>query len=234
MTRPFRVTVLSPLHATASDLARRQRRYAEHARPGTAVTVLNLEDGPATLDTAGDVLLSAAAILRRGAAAAAGADALLVDCVFDPAVEELAEATGVPAFGPTRLTLPLVAVAAASFSIVARSARQCDLLAATVERYGHRGRLRSVRALGLTYEEAKDPARFEQAMCAQLERVAAADGAQAVMLGSTTMALSPAMRAAAGGLPLFMPGLVALRVLEHLWGDDLWPAAGGVRPGAAR
>ena len=51
----------------------------------------------------------------------------------------------------------------------------------------------------------------------------AVDGADAVMFGSTTMALTGRMRQAAGGLPLFMPGLVALRVMEHLWRDGLWP-----------
>ncbi len=39
----------------------------------------------------------------------------------------------------------------------------------------------------------------------------------------TTMALTDPMREAAGGLPLFMPGLVALRAMEHLWTDDRWP-----------
>ena len=43
------------------------------------------------------------------------------------------------------------------------------------------------------------------------------------MFGSTTMALTDPMRQAAGGLPLFMPGLVALRVMENLWRDGLWP-----------
>lgn len=221
---PFRVKIISPLKAVEADLARRQRRYAEHARPGTAVTVVNLREGPAALDSAGDVLLSASAIFREGAAITAReADAILIDCVFDPAVEELAEATGLPTFGPTRTTLPLVALVAPSFSIVARSERQCELLAATVERCGHGSRLRSLRALGLTYEEARQPDRFERAMVAQLRRVVTEDRAGAVVLGSTTMALTDGMVAAAEGRPLFMPGLVALRVIEDLWGDGLWP-----------
>ena len=58
-------------------------------------------------------------------------------------------------------------------------------------------------------------------MCEQLLRVRE-DGADAVMFGSTTMALTDPMREAAGTLPLFMPGLVALRVMENLWRDGLW------------
>ncbi len=229
--RPFRVKIISPLRATEADLARRQRRYGEHAQPGTEVTVVNLEAGPAALDSAGEVLESACAIYRTGVATTpAECDAILIDCVFDPAVDELAEATRIPTFGPTRLTLPLVLLAAPRFSIVARSERQCELLAATVERYGYAGRLRSMRALGLGYEEAKQPQVFEAAMCARLRQAVGEDGAAAVVFGSTTMALTEAMVAAAGGAPLFMPGMVALRVLEHLWRDGLWPRPSAPSP----
>jgi allantoin racemase len=221
---PFRLKIVSPLHATEADLQRRQRRYEEHARPGTAVRVVNLHGGPPALDTAGDVLVSAAAVFREAAATTpTEADAILVDCVFDPAVEELREATGVPTFGPTRVSLPSLLLVAARFAIVARSVRHCELLAATVARYGHGSQVAATRALGLSYEEARCPETFEAAMCAALRCVREEDGAGAVLLGSTTMAVTDRMREAAGGLPLFMPGLVALRVLEMLWQDGLWP-----------
>jgi len=222
----FRVTIVSPLRATEADLARRQRRYGAHARPDTAVTVVNLDGGPPALETPGDVHASAAAIARQmGSATPADCDAILIDCVFDPAVDELWDATGVPTFGPTRLTLPLAASVARRLSIVARTERLAGQLADLATHYGHGARLASLRTLDLTYEEGKDPARFEAAMCGALRRVATEDGAEAVFLGSTTMAVTEPMREAAGGLPLFMPGLVALRAVEHLRQDGLWPAA---------
>jgi hypothetical protein len=46
------------------------------------------------------------------------------------------------------------------------------------------------------------------------------------MFGSTTMALTDEMRAAARGVPLFMPGMVALRLMVQLWQDGLWPGRG--------
>jgi allantoin racemase len=222
----LRVAIVTPLHATEADLARRQRRYGEHARPDTTVTLVNLDGGPPALETAGDIDASADAIARRmGAGRAADCDAILVDCVYDPAVDAVRDATGLPTFGPTRLTLPLVAAVARRFSIVSRTERLASLLADLATQYGHGAGLASLRTLGLSYEEGKDPARFEAAMCVALRRVASEDGAEAVVLGSTTMAVTEAMREAAGGLPLFMPGLVALRVVEHLRQDGLWPAA---------
>jgi allantoin racemase len=222
----FRVKIISPLEATEADLARRQRRYSEQARPDTHLFVENLHDGPPALNTAGDVLASAAAIYQQGKSTPTkDYDAILIDCVFDPAVEELQEATGLPTFGPTRLTLPLIPLVAANFSIIARSQRQCELLAHTVADYGYGNQLCSLRALGISYEEAKQEDIFKRVMLERLEEAVAADGAGAIMFGSTTMALTGEMRIATGGAPLFMPGMVALGVMEQLWHGRLWPGS---------
>lgn len=221
----FRVKIISPLEATEADLARRQRRYSQQASPDTRVVVENLFGGPPALNTAGDVLSSAAAIYEQGKnSSAEEIDAILIDCVFDPAVEELREATGLPIFGPTNVTLPFIPLVASKFSIVARSVRQCELLAETVEGYGYGRFLCSLRALDISYEEAKQETIFNRVMLERLEKAVVEDGADAIMFGSTTMALTGELRAAAGGVPLFMPGMVALGVMEQLWHDGLWPS----------
>lgn len=223
----FRVKILSPLTATDADLARRQQRYGEQARPGTQLLVENLHGGPAALNTSGDVLASAAAIYQQGQGTKADDyDAILIDCVFDPAVTELREATGLPTFGPTRVTLPMIALVADTFSIIARTSRQCELLAETVTDYGYGDQICSLRALEISYEAAKQPDIFNRIMLERLEEAIGDDGAQAIMFGSTTMALSDEMRAMAGGTPLFMPGMVALAVMEQLWYSGLWPGQG--------
>lgn len=225
----FRVKIISPLEATEADLARRQRRYGEQASPGTHVLVENLRGGPAALNTSGDVLASAAAIYQQGQGTKADEfDAILIDCVFDPAVEELFEATGLPTFGPTRVTLPLITLVAEQFSIIARTSRQCELLAEVTAGYGFGDQICSLRALEISYEEAKQPEIFERIMVKRLKEAIGNDGAQAIMFGSTTMALTKEMRATAQGAPLFMPGMVALAVMEQLRHLNLWPGQKGL------
>ena len=220
----FRVKIVSPLKATGADLARRQQRYSQAAHSKTRVKVDNLTGGPEALNSSGDILTSAAAIFDQGRNTSAHEwDAILIDCVFDPAVEELKEATGLPTFGPTRVTLPLVSLVASHFSIIARSQRQCELLAELVELYGFGEALCSLRALEISYEEAKQPEIFNQVMAVKLKEAVATDGAQAVMFGSTTMALTEEIRGAAQGKPLFLPGMVALEVMEQLWFGGRWP-----------
>jgi allantoin racemase len=220
----LRVHIISPLKASAADLDRRRRRYGAAARPDTVVTVANLTGGPAALNSSGDILGSAAAIYAQGAALTPDdADAILIDCVFDPAIVELREATGLPTFGPTAVTVPLIALLASNFSIVARSRRQCELLAELVTGYGYGDKVRSVRALDISYEEAKQPAVFDRVMKERLAAATGEDGAGAIMFGSTTMALNDELRAAARHVPLFMPGITALHVVEQLWSDGQWP-----------
>ena len=104
------------------------------------------------------------------------------------------EETGIPTFGPTRTTLPLINLVAPNFSIIARSRRQCELLAELVEREGYGDRLQSVRALDISYEETKQADVFKRVMLSKLETAVSQDGARAIMFGSTTMALTDEMR----------------------------------------
>jgi Asp/Glu/hydantoin racemase len=64
-------------------------------------------------------------------------------------------------------------------------------------------------------------------MSERLRNAVNADGAEAILFGSTTMAIDESIRAAADDVPLFMPGMVALGVMQQLWRDGLWPNAGG-------
>ena len=83
-----------------------------------------------------------------------------------------------------------------------------------------------MRELDISYEEAKVAETFKRVMLSKLETAVDQDGAEAIMFGSTTMALSAEMRRKAGGRPLFMPGMTALRTIEHLWYDGLLPVGG--------
>ncbi len=220
----FRVKIISPLKASEADLARRQQRYGEVTQPDTKIVVENLPGGPAALNTSGDLLLSAAAIFKQGLKTKPEAfHAILIDCVFDPAVEELREATSVPIFGPTQVTLPLIPLVSPNFSVIARTERQCQLLVDTVNGYGYDNHICSSRALGISYEEAKAPEIFERVMAEKVEEAVGQDGARAIMFGSTTMEITDEIRTRAKGVPLFMPGMVAIQVMEQLWNGHVWP-----------
>lgn len=218
----FRVKIISPIKIDEADLRRRQIRYTEHAGTDTRIQVFNLEEGPTTLDTPGDLLFCEHAVFLEGMQTNPDDfEAILIDCVFDPALEALREQAPIATFGPMLTTLPLVGIVASRFSYIARAERQTQWLAEIAEKYGFGDQLASSRALGISYQESRKPKVFDDAMSRQLKEAINDDGAEAVVMGSTTMALSDKVKKSAGTVPLFLPGMVALRAMEHLWSDGL-------------
>lgn len=218
----FRVKIISPIKIDQADLERRQVRYGQTASPDTLITVCNLPEGPTTLDTVADIVACEYAVFQVGAdTRAEDCDAMLVDCVFDPAVDNIQTHTGIPTFGPMRTTLSLVHLVAQNFAIISRTPKQCEMMTDVIRRYGYVHSLVGTRPLGITYAQARQPAVFTQAMVQQIELAVQKDGAQAILMGSTTMALNDQLLAAARGVPLFMPGMFALRVMESMWKEGL-------------
>ncbi len=218
----FRVKIISPIRIDQADLERRQVRYGTTASPGTQITVCNLPEGPTTLDTVADIVACEYQVFQVGATTRENeCDAILIDCVFDPAVDAIQKHTGIPTFGPMRTTLSLVHLVAQNFAIIARTQQQCDMMTDVIRRYGFGDSLIGTRPLGITYAQARQPAIFTEAMVTQIKNAVEQDGAQAILMGSTTMALNDQLLAAANGVPLFMPGMFALRVMETMWQEGL-------------
>lgn len=216
---PFRVKIIPPIQVAERDLQRRQRRYRERAAPETQIAVCDLPEGPPMLYTRDDLTHSDEAVLQEGARTTTEqADAILVDCIFDPSVEEVQARTGLPTFGPLRTTLPLLALVAKRFAIIAALECHCEPLADIVARYGYSASLAAVRSLGESYPATADD--YVASMQAQPAAVRQA-GAEAVVMGSTTMAVREEIRAAADGMPLFLTGMVTLGVMESMWCDGV-------------
>lgn len=218
----FRVKIITPIQVDAADLARRRQRYGERAGPDTEIEVVGLSSGPDALETARDVAASEEAVFAEGAKTEPGTcDAVLIDCIFDPAVERLRKALPLPVFGPMRTALPLLSLVAPNFGIVARAPDHAALFSELVQRYGYGDRLIAVRSLDLRYAEGRKPERFDAAMREQLKAVVEHDGARAVVMGSTTMALSPDVAVVAERVPLFLTGMMTIGIMESLWRDRL-------------
>ncbi len=216
---PFRVKIIPPIQVTERDLQRRQRRYQARAAPETQITVCDLPEGPAMLYTQDDLAHCDEAVLQAGVGTTAErADAMLVDCIFDPSVEALQAETGLPTFGPLQTTLPLMSLVADRFAIIAALECHCEPLVDIVQRYGYRESLVAVRSLGESYPATVDD--YVTSMQMQLAAARQA-GAEAVIMGSTTMSVREEIRDAAGGMPLFLTGMVTLGVMESMWRDGL-------------
>ncbi len=218
----FRVKIITPIQVDDADLQRRERRYGERASPDTQIDVVGLTEGPAALETQGDLQWSEHAVFQEGSKTQPDqCDAILIDCIFDPAVAALRKHLDIPVFGPLQTTLPLVSLIASNFAIVARGQHHHKVFTDIVTRYGYGDRLAAIRALNLNYAEGRLAENFDTAMRQRLKEVVEDDHAQAVIMGSTTMALTDHVASAAGAIPLFLTGMVTLGIMESLWRDGL-------------
>lgn len=155
----LRIRAITPIHVDAPELARRQRRYERLAPAGITVHLDDLGDAadvPRALETEDDVRLSErlviAEVLRTDPE---HFDAVLPDCVLDPAVGVTPEAP-LPVLGLLRLSTHMLAGVGQPFAAVARNQAIADELARKIATYGLGENFADVRVLGLSVTDIAD------------------------------------------------------------------------------
>ena len=82
--------------------------YAEIARPDTAISVVCLDKGPASLESQyEDAVAVPQVVLRTVDAEREGADAVIIDCMNDPGLQAAREAVSIPVVGPAQSSMLL-------------------------------------------------------------------------------------------------------------------------------
>lgn len=211
------VKIITPVRCDRADLSRRTTRYAMAAGPEARIEVFDIPGGPQRLASAADLAASDAAAFEVGRhTRPEDFDAILFDCVFDAGLGPLRAAVAMPVFGPLSFTLAALPQMAKRYSMIVRTDAHRELLLASQPHGGADSSLQRIELLGLTDDASRDPVSYDAAMVPLVARLAAEDPRQAVILGSTTMDITPAIRAAAGRMPLLHPSLFTLDAIRSL------------------
>jgi allantoin racemase len=160
---------------------------ASIAGPGLRLSLAQIEQGPASIESAYETAFAEpATILKIIEAERDGVDAVVIDCMADPGLAGAREAVSIPVLGPSQTSMHLAAMLGHTFSVITvlpRLRPQFETLAAV---YGLRGKLASVRAVDIPVLELEDDIEETQS---KLVRVAEAaiheDGAHAIVFGCT-------------------------------------------------
>lgn len=155
---------------------------------GCEVTSSFLSRGPASVESAVDEVLAAPGVVDAALAAeAAGAAALVVDCMLDPGLEAAREAVDIPVVGCGMAGLS-AAASIGRFSIVTVLQRQERLFRPLAARHGVREALASVRGIGVpVLDLERDRAASIDKTIAAAHAARDADGAEAIVFGCTGM-----------------------------------------------
>lgn len=206
--------------------------FTPYARPGTEVTVSIIDDGPASIESHFDEVLAVPGILLEVARAdAAGADALLIDCMGDPGLSAAREISPNLVMGPAQTSMHVAAMLGLNFSIVTTGASVLPIFHDLVRRYGLTDQLCSIRPVEVPVLELHAGDRVGELLTAEALRAVEEDGAHVIVLGCTGMRgwaarIAAALEAAGHpGIPVIDPVIATLKITEALVDLGLVPSS---------
>lgn len=204
----------------AAEVVRRQALLNSWAFPGTEVVVVDVPDGPASIESAYEELLSVPATLEGVMQAEKdGFDAVILGCFGDPGLEAARELVSIPVIGPGEASLLLAASLGHRFSVVTILDNVVAGQELQAYKAGVRDKLASVVATDIpVLDLMKDPARSRARVVEVGRQAISQHRADTLMLGCMTMSfLDVADEVSAElGVPVINAGKAALKAAESL------------------
>lgn len=224
----MRIRVVTPIttsgFTSASD-------FEPLARPDTEVSHVDIETGPASIESYFDEALAVPdTVAKIVDAERDGCDAVVIDCMGDPGMDAGREATSLLVLGPAQTAMHLAALLGHRFSIVTVLDAVVPLLEDLAGKYGLAGKLRSVRSVDIPVLELGDHDRLVRALAEESVKAIEEDGAHAIVFGCTGMrGCADELRATLAergypGIPVIDPVVAAFKVAEALVDLGLAPS----------
>ncbi len=196
--------------------------FAACAASGTEISVVNLDEGPQSIESECEEALAVPDFLRKAKEAEqSGCDAIICDCFGDPGVRAARETVEIPVVGPGEASMLLAATLGQRFSVVTVLRSVFPMIEALAWHAGIDRKLASVRSVEIPVLELSDKGRMITALQEQMLRAIQDDGAHVLVLGCTGMmgvAKQLEARLAAAGLevPVVDPVVASLKQAETL------------------
>jgi allantoin racemase len=186
-----------------------QEAYGRAGRPGTEISAVAIDRGPASIESVRDEALAIPAVLSRVRAAEAEGN---------PA----RELVSIPIMGPAQAAMHLAAMLAHRFSVITVLEQGIPGVHRQILRYGLAGKVASVRAINIpVLEMGEDRERVIQAVIEESARAVREDGAHIIVPGCTEMiGMAPVVQEGLAEqgceVPVIDPPAVAVKLAEGL------------------
>jgi allantoin racemase len=200
-------------------------------RDGIRVTHSHISTGPVSIESELDAAYCQAGTIQSAIEAQVeGADAIIIDCMGDPALSACRERLDTLVLGPGETSMHVAAMLGLRFSIVTVMDSVVPMLENLAAVYGLTGKLASVRSINVpVLNMHEDRAALHTALLGQCRRAILDDGAHSVVLGCTGFlgcaeALSAALEASNLGVPVVDPIPTTVYVASALLSARLRPS----------
>lgn len=219
------VIVPFPMSDENRDL-RRQQVEAVELGPDIRFEFRSTRAAPRNYISASDLALAEIGMLDAGLSAEdEGYDAVCIDTVSDSGVAALRSELSIPVIGPGRVAMLTALALGDRFSIVTMWDAWRHLYEGTLRDLGIGHACASIRALGQAPDNQGLLGGREDDVFPALETLARAcideDGAQVILLGSTTMHQAHAYLAERLEVPVINPGPLSYKIAETMLGLGL-------------
>lgn len=217
-----RIKVIVPIPMDKSGVENRAAQLSkDHIRPGFDVEFVAVKNGAALGDSYYDSLLMDMFVFEAGLRAEQeGYSAVCIDTVSDSGLYALRSRLKIPVLGPGQVAFHLACVLGHKFSIITMWDEWFHLYKKILNEYGLWHRLASMRSIKTRPDLEELLAGKEEVIFAKLEeeslKAIREDGADVIVLGSTTMHQSHAYLQKCLPVPVINPGLITYKLCEVL------------------
>ena len=222
MSEPRRVKVIIPIPMDAAGIANRRAQLPDNLiAPGFVPEFEAVAWGAGSGDSYHDMLLMDWTVFQAGISAEEdGFSAVIVDTVSDSGVRALRSRLSIPVLGPGEAAFHMAMTLGKRFSILTMWQPWIPLYEKTLTEYALWDRVASIRHIATRPDvtellAGKEDVIFE-ALRAEALRAIEEDGADVVVLGSTTMHQSAGWLATQLPVPVINPGLIAWKQAETM------------------
>jgi allantoin racemase len=217
-----RVKIIVPLPLDEKGVENRRAQLPDASiRPGFEVEFVAVKNGAALGDSYYDAMLMDMFVFEAGLKAEEeGYDAVCIDTVSDSGMYALRSRLSIPVFGPGQISFHLAGILGQRFSIVTMWEQWFHLYKKALNEYGLWNQVASIRHIDTRPDVSELLAGKEEIIFEKLEKESLKaieeDGADVIVLGSTTMHQSHDYLRERLPVPVINPGLVAYKMCETL------------------
>ncbi|MEM1110676.1 MAG: aspartate/glutamate racemase family protein [Pseudomonadota bacterium] len=217
----MRVKMILPVPVPAEAMAAFESQVPDDLRGNLEIDFVAARNGGKILDSYYEMTLADAFVLEAGLHAEdEGYDAVCINSMSDSGLNALRSRLSIPVVGPGQACFLTAAMLGHRFSVITMWERWLPLYRKTAVELGMTGKLASVRSIDVRPDAEELLAGKEDIVFEALEAAAReaidSDGADVIILGSTTMHQSHQFLQSRLDVPVLNPGLIALKQCETL------------------
>lgn len=207
------------------ELKRRKRILQDKAEKRTVIDIVDIEEGPISIESAYEEYLSIPGTVERVVQAEKdGYDGVILGCYGDPGIDAIREMVKIPVVGPGETSMVMAAMLGHKFSIITVMGSVVPSLEKLAKVVSVDRKLASVRSINIpVLDLRKDVKATKRRIMEEARQAVEEDRADVIILGCMSLAFMGITDEIQDQLriPVVNPAFVSLKILEALISSHL-------------